>query len=137
MSTKQLHHRQARWAEYLSRFNFVIKYRPGKHDAKPDALTRKREDFPGENDQRSQHQSQTVIKKKNLDHSLSMFATLKISDRDQFQKLLEQANLSDKFPTKILTLIKSGQKQSNQISLAECEEIDNKLYYREKLFVPE
>jgi hypothetical protein len=30
MSTKQLNRRQPRWAEYLSWFNFVIKYRPGK-----------------------------------------------------------------------------------------------------------
>lgn len=30
ISTKQLTSRQARWAEFLSRFNFVISYRPGK-----------------------------------------------------------------------------------------------------------
>jgi RNase H-like domain found in reverse transcriptase len=30
MSTKQLNRRQARWAEFLSEFNFKIMYRPGK-----------------------------------------------------------------------------------------------------------
>ncbi|KAG0155742.1 hypothetical protein PDIDSM_2915 [Penicillium digitatum] len=42
--------REARWSEFLSRFNFKITYRPGKQGAKPDALTR----------------SQTVLKKENL-----------------------------------------------------------------------
>ncbi|KAG0155925.1 hypothetical protein PDIDSM_3098 [Penicillium digitatum] len=42
--------REARWSEFLPRFNFKITYRPGKQGAKPDALTR----------------SQTVLKKENL-----------------------------------------------------------------------
>jgi hypothetical protein len=29
MTTRQLNQRQVRWAEYLSRFNFIITYRPG------------------------------------------------------------------------------------------------------------
>ena len=41
MTTKQLSRRQARWSEYLSRFDFQIAYRPGKSGGKPDALTRR------------------------------------------------------------------------------------------------
>ena len=40
-TTKILTHRQARWSEYLSQFNMVICFRPGKLGAKPDALTRR------------------------------------------------------------------------------------------------
>ena len=40
-STKVLTRRQARWSEYLSRFDFNIKYRPGRLGGKPDALTRR------------------------------------------------------------------------------------------------
>ena len=50
MSTKLLSHRQARWSEFLSRFNFKIVYRPGKAGAKPDALTRRSADLPKEED---------------------------------------------------------------------------------------
>ncbi|KAG0153387.1 hypothetical protein PDIDSM_5240 [Penicillium digitatum] len=65
-TTKLLNRRQARWSEFLSRFNFKITYRPGKQGAKPDALTRRSEDIPKEGDERLAHQSQTVLKKENL-----------------------------------------------------------------------
>ena len=40
-TTKLLTCRQARWSEFLSQFNFVICFHPGKLGAKPDALTRR------------------------------------------------------------------------------------------------
>ena len=46
MSTKTLNRRQARWSEFLSRFNFIITYRPGKQGGKPDSLTRRSEELP-------------------------------------------------------------------------------------------
>jgi hypothetical protein len=68
MTTKQLSRRQARWSEFLSRFNFVVKYRPGKLGAKPDALTRRSQDLPaGTDDERVKHQFQIVLKPHNLD----------------------------------------------------------------------
>jgi hypothetical protein len=50
MSTKQLNPRQARWAEFLSQFHFRITYRPGKQGEKPDALTRRPQDWPTDTD---------------------------------------------------------------------------------------
>src|SRR5882724_5383106 len=40
-TTKILTRRQARWSEYLSAFNLVIQFRPGKLGTKPDTLTRR------------------------------------------------------------------------------------------------
>jgi len=40
-TTKVLTHRQVRWSEYLSQFNLVIWFRPGRLGTKPDALTRR------------------------------------------------------------------------------------------------
>ena len=40
-STKVLNRRQARWAEILSEFDFVIVYRPGEKNGKADALSRR------------------------------------------------------------------------------------------------
>lgn len=67
MSTKMLNRRQARWSEFLSRFNFKITYRPGKQGEKPDALTRRSEDLPKEGDKRLEHQSRTMLKRENLE----------------------------------------------------------------------
>ena len=41
MTTKHLTACQARWAEALSEYYFLIMYRPGKQNAKADALTRR------------------------------------------------------------------------------------------------
>ena len=40
-TTKVLNRRQARWSEYLCQFNLIVRFRPGKLGAKPDALTRR------------------------------------------------------------------------------------------------
>ena len=50
ISTKELSRRQARWSEFLSRFNYRIVYRPSTVGAKPDSLTRRLGDLPKERD---------------------------------------------------------------------------------------
>jgi hypothetical protein len=47
-TTKLLNRRQARWSEYLSQFNLIIRFRPGKLGTKPDALTRRWDVYPKE-----------------------------------------------------------------------------------------
>ena len=49
-TSKVLTRRQARWSDYLSQFNLVIRFRPGKLGAKPDALTRRWDVYPKEGD---------------------------------------------------------------------------------------
>ena len=66
-TTKQLNRRQARWAEFLSRFRFKINYRPGKQGEKPDALTRRSADLPKKGDERLRFQSQVVLKRENFE----------------------------------------------------------------------
>ena len=71
MSTKQLNRRQARWAEFLSEFNFRITYRPGKQGTKPDSLTRRVGDLPeNEEDDRRQHQNQILLKPQHLEKGI-------------------------------------------------------------------
>lgn len=68
MTTKRLNRRQARWAEFMAEFNFIIKYRPGKQGTKPDALTRRPGDLPeSPDDIRRRHQLQVVIKPDQVD----------------------------------------------------------------------
>ena len=49
-TTKMLTRRQARWSEYLSSFNILIRFRPGRLGAKPDALTRRSDVYPKRGD---------------------------------------------------------------------------------------
>ena len=55
MTTKLLSRRQARWSEFLSRFNFRIIYRTGKVLTKPDALIRRLRDLLNDDDERKEH----------------------------------------------------------------------------------
>ena len=66
MSTKLFNRRQARWSEFLSRFDFKIIFRPGKSGGKPDALTRRSGDLPMEGDERLVANQQAVLKPWNL-----------------------------------------------------------------------
>jgi hypothetical protein len=71
MTTKQLNRRQARWAEFLSEFNFKIMYRPGKQGEKPDILTRRRQDIPkGFDDDRERERLQVLINSDYLDKDI-------------------------------------------------------------------
>jgi len=45
-TTKVLTRRQARWSEYLSQFNLVIRFCPGRLGTKPDTLTRRWDVYP-------------------------------------------------------------------------------------------
>ena len=68
MISKQLNRRQARWAEFLSEFNFRIIYRPEKQEQKPDSLTRRSKDLPANaTDERTQYNHFTLLKDKCLD----------------------------------------------------------------------
>ena len=76
MSTKHMNRRRAHWSEFLSRFDFKISFRPGKQGGKPDALTRRSGDLPGEGDERLEQQSQVILKKENLDKTGLFAASL-------------------------------------------------------------
>ncbi len=70
MSIKQLSHHQARWSEFLSRFNYHIAYHLDKIDDKLNALTCCSEDLFKEKDTFNswhQYQHQTILKTYVLD----------------------------------------------------------------------
>ena len=48
MTNQNLNHRQARWALYLSRFGFILKYVPGSKMGKTDGLSRRSDWEKGE-----------------------------------------------------------------------------------------
>ena len=132
MSTKLLNRRQVRWSEFLSRFNFKIIYRPGKQGLKPDALTRRSEDLPKKGDQRLTHQSQIILKSKNLDllteslpvKEINNAQTYQITENHELEDLFIKRYNEDHTPAKILQLLRIEVRQSKLITLAKCQERD-------------
>jgi hypothetical protein len=66
MSTKMLNRRQARWSEFLSRFDFKMTFRPEKSGGKADSLTRQSGDLPEVGEERLTHQFQTILNSRKL-----------------------------------------------------------------------
>jgi hypothetical protein len=66
MSSKILNSRQARWAEILADF-FVITYRPGKQNAKADALTRRDDDIKASDQVKEKERTQTLLPESRMD----------------------------------------------------------------------
>lgn len=66
MSSRVLNRRQARWSISLSRFNFVITYRPGAQQGKPDALSRRSYLMPKEGDAAFDQQLTIMLKPEHL-----------------------------------------------------------------------
>ncbi|KAG0160247.1 hypothetical protein PDIDSM_7774 [Penicillium digitatum] len=132
-TTKLLNRRQARWSEFLSRFNFKITYRPGKQGAKPDALTR----------------SQTVLKKENLQinvttrqrNGVTTTTPPELPDLPEppstIKDLLLEAYNQDKVVQSILEALDKNASRHPEITLADCERRGNYLYYRNRLYVPD
>jgi transposase InsO family protein len=67
MTTKVLNSRQASWAEKLSRFYFVIRYRPGKNNALADALSRRQDVVNYQNEAKKKFRTQTLLLEECLD----------------------------------------------------------------------
>ena len=88
METKQLNSRQARWAELLSQFNFVITYRPGTQGGKPDALTRRSQDLPaGMDDPRLASRRRAILKADNADAVVTLAVILDEQDTSPGEQL--------------------------------------------------
>ena len=58
---RRLTERQMRWADFLSRYDFTLEYRPGKLAVRPDALSRREQDMPKEGDERLQFREKRLL----------------------------------------------------------------------------
>ena len=104
MTTKKLTRLQAHWAEFLSGFDLVISYTPGKENQKADSLTRHPNDLPlNMDDDRQQHLLQTILLAKRLEIIL-IEGEVKSTIIDQ----VVQANLEDSYCSELHHLLKTG-----------------------------
>ena len=166
MSTKLLSRRQARWSEFLSRFNFKIVYRPGTLNRRADALTRQSKP---QKDLRLQWQ--TVLKPGNLDTQILAqkkdISTIRaallapIQGREASQSATPAAELEPDEPQpdlddepdlgdaiwpaytdseqaqSVVNALETGARKLKGFPLSECELRDNRVYFRDRLFIPD
>lgn len=95
MTTKKLNRRQARWAEFLADFNFIVTYQAGKVHAKADALTRRPGDRPeSEEDDRRKHQHQLILTPEKLDSQIrdSLTSINEINEKAEISASEEKLN---------------------------------------------
>ena len=166
MTTKELSRRQVRWSEFLSQFDFVIKSRPGKDNAKADSLIRRSQDLlKNDSDPRTQHQKQTFLPANKFhdtiiedlaqsEHNFALNTThlsylssaslSKPKDEPSDQKisrLLDQGYQveTDQWLKNIVAELTKpeGIPHSKEISLSECELHGGQLHYRDRICVPD
>jgi len=137
MTKKLLNRQQARWSEFLTRFDYEIVYRPGKSNWKANALTRRPGDLPEGGDEILNNMEQVVLKLQNLPEQLCLIADNPPaqccpSSSDHMNKAYE----TDPLPGKILEAIrtKSG---LQEITIAECIEERGQIRYQGNLYVPD
>ena len=118
---KQLSCHQSHWSEFLSRFNFVIQYCPGKLNSCADALICQSVNFP-QNDKDLQHacHQQLVIKPHNLSTALKKHLSLcsaalnpvltveKVTDQDQLQGLIITAYTENSLTIEVIQALCTG-----------------------------
>jgi hypothetical protein len=135
MSKRLLNRRQARWAQFLSRFDYEIVYRPGKSNGKADALTRWPGDLPEGGDERLKTMEQVVLKPENLPEQLRILAS-NLRKECPVQEQLEVASKRDGLVGRILDAVRQGTLM-REITVAECSEEKGQLHYRGTRYVPE
>jgi len=137
-TTKVLTRRQARWSEYLSQFNLVIRFRPGRLGTKPDALTRRWDIYPkgGDNGYASvnPHNFRPVFTHKQITASLQ--ATILTTPTLCAATILDQNQLH----SDILATLPSNSSISNYLSHPEgrwSKDDADFLRFDDRIYVPD
>jgi hypothetical protein len=165
MTTKALNQRQVRWSEFLSGFNFRIVYRPGIKAARPDALSRKREHRPSKAnpfDERLKNRErvllpadrfesaalENLLAEANSDPDIDMTAApidMVIPAIDKpIDDLITVAYASSDMANAMLSSLRDPEcrkwpkslRKELRIAMTDCKIVEDKIYYRDKLFLP-
>ena len=143
MVKKQLNERQVRWSEFLAPLNFKLAWRAGKEATVPDALSRREQDVPHNNDD-----SRVVEREKTL---LPPHLWVNVTTLDMPCPFIDDQALADLWEEAMShvgqahldarTAIEQGERQfprslELQIAIGECEVQTGFLRYRDRLWLP-
>lgn len=96
MTSKQLNARQARWAELLADYNFMITYRPGTQNPLADALSRRPEELDVQNSTKKAQRLQQLLSEEQVDPTL---LSRNLRDHSDADVIVPEAEIADLSPT--------------------------------------
>jgi transposase InsO family protein len=132
-STRVLNRRQARWSLFLADFDFVITYRAGAYQGKPDALSRRRE-YQSKKGEEAFDQQETILLKP---HQLRLNALLPTPKDTTLTDQIREALLKDPFAHNIQEGLLSPHTRDNHHKYFSFNEETKLLYRNGLLYVPD
>ena len=131
MKAKKLNRRQARWSLFLSRFDFILKHRPGKQSMKPDALSRRPDHGKGEND------NEDVVLLKPSYFRIQALKQGHILLTGEEKGLLQKIRNAKDFDESVVTAVEELKKSpSKKLIEEEWSEEQGLILFRGKVYVP-
>ena len=125
-STMKLNRRQARWAEKLASYDFIITHIPGKTNGRADALTRRSGDLPREGDEHYNPES-SILSLKNF--------SISALNREQLEDI-KIAQAQDLEVQSIRDALRKGLRKHPRVSIGECEIKDDLLHIYGLVYIP-
>jgi len=107
MSNQKLNRRQARWALYLSRFNFILKHVPGQRMGKADGLSR-RPDW--ERGVERDNEEQTLVKREWLEARVAEVSEVVIDGVDILDRIRKNEAKDDEVVKAVEEMKRAGVK---------------------------
>lgn len=142
MTTKQLTGRQARWAEALSEYYFLIMYRSGKQNVKADALTRREQEVGLQDSVKTEYRTRAILSQDQIDPKVLQDLGIEVNEVDlapvEEQQMDEPLGLIDR----ILRANRTSESLEALRAQAEAEDPeitleDGLLLYDGRLVVPD
>ena len=130
--------RQTQWAHFLTRFDFKITYRPGRHQGKADALSRRSYLAPRPGEPAFDNQKQVILGQTRLQATQVFGMPM---DSHVIDKYIRESLKTDAFAQTILAQIdpswaSCSQSQSLGTDYRQFKYHDGLLFFNELLYVP-
>ena len=139
-NARVLNRRQARWAQFLTRFDFIIVYRPGALQGKADALSRRSYMAPRPGEAAFDHQNQVVLGPERL--QIRTTELLDVPSNPSFLDSIRRDIRLDSFAQDILNHIdpdraSSSMSKSSRKDYRQFSWRDGLLFRNKHLYVPD
>ncbi|KAI0997952.1 hypothetical protein K3495_g10241 [Podosphaera aphanis] len=111
---RKLTERQIPWAEFMSRFRYMLQFRKGSESERPDSLSRRDQDKPQEGDARLLSRERQALKPINIDkicvEGLEIAVGREIFTNEDLQELWNQGIRQDLSFMKIVRAVDGGER---------------------------